>query len=121
MIGLVGVIHLIESTIDILKQISILSLISYKDLYTTLQSDQIKMNSKVTVSTVDKSVQISNYYLMNKIYLTRYDLDSMNELSESKTPINYTEVPLLAKSAKPSKLAKLISQISLKLEYFILT
>ena len=104
MIGLVGVIHLIECTFEILKQIPNLSLITYRDLYTTLKNDQIKMDSKVNVTTLNKSIQISNYYLLNKIYLTRYDLDSINEFSQTKTPINYIDTPLSVKSAKPSKL-----------------
>lgn len=85
MIRLIGVVHLIEQSIDVLKKIKNLKTIDFKDLVNLLKSSTNHMTTIISLSTVDKAIQINNYFLLNKIFLTKYDLDSLNDVKRVKT------------------------------------
>lgn len=90
---------------DILKSIRNLKLIDFKDLCILLKSNSNTISNLISRETVDKAIQLHNYFLLNKIYLTRYDLESLNELKREKSLLRSK-----SKTKDPIRLKKVSSR-----------
>ncbi len=78
---MIGVLHIIDNLFDIIKIIPKFKNLSFKDLFDWFKnnSKSIKFKSEIKKIPCDKYININNYFLLNKIYLTKYDPESLNE------------------------------------------
>ena len=76
--------HIIDNLFDIIKIIPKFKNLSFKDLFDWFKnnSKSIQFKSEIKKIPCDKYININNYFLLNKIYLTKYDPESLNEENE---------------------------------------
>lgn len=119
MIRFIGTLHIIESSLDVLKRIRNLKLIDFRDLCILLKSNTIP--AQISGATVEKAIQINNYFLLNKIYLTRYDLESLDEMKRENAQLKLrTNDAIRLKSPKQRMLSQEDKSTEMTLDRIVL-